>query len=414
MKTIRILGIETSCDDTALALVEATGSLEKPQYKIDKSVISSQLSVHKEYGGVVPGLAKREHSRNLVKVLYETLSLNYGNSKSQETNSKQIPNDKIQNVEEILERYEDLANEFKEKIVPLEKPDIDLIAVTQGPGLEPALWVGINFARALSRLWDIPIIGVDHMEGHIAVILLSENNGISNDQFSISKQAPNSKTQISNKIRFPAVALAISGGHTQLILVRDWLKYELLGETVDDAAGEAFDKVARLLGLGFPGGPEIEKLAQKGNAEAFKFPRPMINSKDYNFSFSGLKTAVRYTVEKMTEDEKTKQTANIAASFQKAVIDSVVSKTAKAAQDHKAKTVILAGGVAANKTLRENFEKEIPIKVPGTSVIFPGIKLSTDNAVMIAAAGYLRHLAGEKSDWKNMEAESGKLITENF
>ncbi|MDP4010405.1 MAG: tRNA (adenosine(37)-N6)-threonylcarbamoyltransferase complex transferase subunit TsaD, partial [Candidatus Spechtbacteria bacterium] len=298
------------------------------------------------------------------------------------------------NIEKILERYPEMLAEFKEKILPLKKPDTDLITVTQGPGLEPALWVGINFARALSCLWGIPILGVDHMEGHIAVILTGDEK--------------------MSKIEFPAIALAISGGHTQLILVKDWLEYELLGETVDDAAGEAFDKVARLLGLGFPGGPEIEKLSKKGNPEAFDFPRPMLNSGDYNFSFSGLKTAVRYTLENMSEEEIKKERANIAASFQKAVIDSVTAKTIRAAQNQNAKTIILAGGVAANKTLRDNFEHEASSNMADVSVMFPGIKLSTDNAVMIAAAGYLRYLKEERSGWKNMSAQSGKIITDKF
>lgn len=393
MKTIKVLGIETSCDDTAVALVEARGGFDEPHFKILKNVISSQLSVHKEYGGVVPGLAKREHSRNLVKVFYKTLSLNYGISNDQIPISKQAQNSK-KDIEKILERYPEMLSEFKEKILPLKKPDIDLLTVTQGPGLEPALWVGVNFARVLSRLWDIPILGVDHMEGHIAVILTGDEK--------------------MSKIEFPAIALAISGGHTQLILVKDWLKYELLGETVDDAAGEAFDKVARLLGLGFPGGPEIEKLSKKGNPEAFDFPRPMINSGDYNFSFSGLKTAVRYTLENMTEKEREKQKANIAASFQKAVIDSVTAKTIRAAQNENAKTIILAGGVAANKTLRDNFEYEASSNMADVSVMFPGIKLSTDNAVMVAAAGYLRYLKGERSNWKKMSAQSGKIITDKF
>src|SRR3989344_1392992 len=306
---MKILGIETSCDETALAVIEAGGD-RSPHFNVLKNVIASQIDVHKEYGGVVPGLAKREHTKNLIPVLYQILEVKSQKSKVKTTTQ----NSKLKEVEKILERYPEMLEEFKKKITPLEKPNINLIAVTHGPGLEPALWVGVNFARALSALWDIPLIGVDHMEGHIAVNLLQY--GKSKFENPNTKQTPNSKTQITNirmsrirsagsqspefvegrseKLDFPAVALAVSGGHTQLILVKNWMDYELLGETLDDAAGEAFDKVARMLELPFPGGPEIEKLAAKGNPNAIKFPRPMLNQKNYNFSFSGLKTAVLY------------------------------------------------------------------------------------------------------------------------
>ena len=282
---MRILGIETSCDETALALVEANGK-NPPVFNVLKNVISSQIDVHKEYGGVVPSLARREHAKNLIPALYEALELDYKNYKLQITNYKQITNSKFKiqkpnnlksNTYNLLSRYPEMLEEFKKKIVPLPRPNLNLIAVTHGPGLEPALWVGVNFARALSALWDIPLIGVDHMEGHIAVNLLQYGN--SKFETRNTKQTPNSKTQITNirmsrirsagsqspefvegrseKLDFPAVALAVSGGHTQLILVKNWMDYELLGETLDDAAGEAFDKVARMLELPFPGQPKI-------------------------------------------------------------------------------------------------------------------------------------------------------------
>jgi len=407
MKSIKILGIETSCDETALAVVEASGD-KSPRFRVLKNIIASQIDVHKEYGGVVPGLAKREHSRNLIPALYKVLELN--NDKLQNLNAKSISNDKIQNIENILERYPDMLEEFKEKIIPLKKPDIDLIAVTYGPGLEPALWVGVNFARALSAIWDIPLIGVDHMEGHVAVNLLQHGN--SKSETLNSKQIQNHKLQIQNKIQFPAVALAVSGGHTQLILVKDWMNYELLGETQDDAAGEAFDKVARMLDLPFPGGPYIEKLAKEGSADAFDFPRPMEKSMDYNFSFSGLKTAVRYTLDKMTKKEIRTQRANLAASFQEAVTDVLVNKTVKAATQYGAKTVMLAGGVAANQYLKNALGEKLEEKLPNTQYMVPEIKLATDNGVMIAIAGYLRYKNGETGDWKTLRADSNKLITE--
>src|SRR3989344_4282816 len=218
---MKILGIETSCDETALAVIEAGGD-RSPHFNVLKNVIASQIDVHKEYGGVVPGLAKREHTKNLIPVLYQILEVKSQKSKVKTTTQ----NSKLKEVEKILERYPEMLEEFKKKITPLEKPNINLIAVTHGPGLEPALWVGVNFARALSALWDIPLIGVDHMEGHVAVNLLNTDY---------------------SPIKFPAIALAVSGGHTQLILVKNWMEYELLGETLDDAAGEAFDKVARML-----------------------------------------------------------------------------------------------------------------------------------------------------------------------
>ncbi|MDX1607588.1 MAG: tRNA (adenosine(37)-N6)-threonylcarbamoyltransferase complex transferase subunit TsaD [Candidatus Spechtbacterales bacterium] len=381
---MKILGIETSCDDTALALLEAEeGTSKVPSFKMLQNIISSQLEAHAEFGGVVPGLAKREHAKNLIPVLYQILE------ETTEKKQNKTSKDKLKDIEKILERYPKLLEEFKGKVVPLEKPDIDLITVTHGPGLEPALWVGVNFARALAVLWNIPLVGVDHMEGHIAVNLLS-----------------------AEKVEFPALALAVSGGHTQLILVKNWMDYELLGETLDDAAGEAFDKVARMLGLGFPGGPAIEKLAKKGNANAFDFPRPMLKKPNYNFSFSGLKTAVLYTVQKLSKKELEDKKVDLAASFQQAVVDTLVIKSIKAAKDNDIKTFMLAGGVAANTALREQMEAKLKEELPEARFIVPEITLATDNGVMIAIAGYLRHNAGEDSDWRTLEADSTKLITE--
>ncbi|MEX0877684.1 MAG: tRNA (adenosine(37)-N6)-threonylcarbamoyltransferase complex transferase subunit TsaD [Candidatus Spechtbacterales bacterium] len=395
---MRVLGIETSCDDTAIALLEAKRELPSPELKLLKNIVSSQVKMHSEYGGVVPGLAKREHQKNLIPVLFEALELN--SMKHETGNMKQAQ--KIKNIEKILERYDDLLEEFKEKVVPIEKPAVDLIAVTHGPGLEPALWVGVNFARALSALWDIPIIGVDHMEGHIAVNLLQ----CGNSKFKIQ----NSK--LAREIEFPAISLAVSGGHTQLILIKNWMDYEILGETLDDAAGEAFDKVARLIGLGFPGGPEIEKIAKKGDPKAFDFPRPIMNRPDYNFSFSGLKTAVMYKVKEMTEKEIKSRQADIAASFQQAAIDTLVKKSIKAAKAHNIKTFMLAGGVAANTALREQMKEALKKELPEAQFMVPEIKLATDNGAMIAVAGYMRYKAGQKSNWHTLKADSSKLITE--
>jgi N6-L-threonylcarbamoyladenine synthase len=264
---------------------------------------------------------------------------------------------------------------------------IDLIAVTYGPGLEPALWAGINFAKELSQRWGIPLLGVDHMEGHIAANFLS------------------GKT-----VKFPAVVLAVSGGHTQLILVRDINKYKLLGETLDDAAGEAFDKVARMLGLSFPGGPEIAKSARGGNPKAFDFPRPMAHSKDYNFSFSGLKTAVLYKLKQLNNGTIEQYAPDIAASFQQAAIDVLISKTIRAAKEHKAKTVMLAGGVAANKELREQLGEKIKREIPHTAYAIPHTRLATDNAAMIAAAAYFHRNKATLTRWKTLSARGNLKI----
>ncbi len=356
---MKILAIETSCDDTCVAVVRARERSGKkmPRFDILSNIISSQTKIHARYGGVVPSLAKRAHQENLLSVLKEAL---------REAGMSEV-----------------------------KKPKIDLIAVTHGPGLEPALWAGVNFARALSYWWEIPLLGVDHMEGHIAANFLSEVRG-------------NSKSEGRNpKLLFPAICLAVSGGHTQLILVKDILKYKLLGETVDDAAGEGFDKVARMLGLGFPGGPEIAKAAKGGDPRAFNFPRPMAHSKDYNFSFSGLKTAVLYTVQKFTG---TVPGDDVAASFQQAAVDVLIAKTIKAAKEYKAKTIMLAGGVAANEELRKQLGEKIASELPDTKYQIPDTKLATDNAAMIAAAAYFRRGKATLTRWKTLRANGNLKI----
>lgn len=422
---MKILAIETSCDDTCVAIVEAvskTGT-KMPRFRILANVVSSQTEIHQKYGGVVPSLAKRAHQENLVPVFLRALGeAKLSNPKSQippklaagvsgQANSKQVPNPKLQTVRKILDREPELLNQFLQIVVRLEKPRADLIAVTHGPGLEPALWAGVNFARALSYWWKVPLIGVDHMEGHIAANFLCEKIG----------GMSNAKCQMS-KVQFPAICLAVSGGHTQLILVRDILKYKLLGETVDDAAGEGFDKVARLIGLGFPGGPEIARLATGGNPKAFDFPRPMLYTKNYNFSFSGLKTAVLYAVKNLLGlginelkefnpkrlDKKTK--ADIAASFEQAVVDVLIAKTIRAAKEYKAKTILLAGGVAANEELRKQLGEKILKELPVTRYSLPATHLATDNAAMIAAAAYFRKNRGTLTRWKTLKADGSLKI----
>jgi len=266
-----------------------------------------------------------------------------------------------------------------------------MIAVTVGPGLEPALWAGIEFAKKLGEELDVPVLGANHLEGHLYSFLLAQ-------------KAVNSKSQASKpkrlkfgswSLKFPSIALIVSGGHTTLLLLKDLKTRKKLGETRDDAVGEAFDKVARILGLPYPGGPEIEKLAKRGRADAIEFPRPMLNQKNYDFSFSGLKTAVLY----YTRDHELLPTnysllTNVAASFQKAAIDVLVAKTMRAVSEYNAKSMILCGGVAANKALRAALKRES--EKLNARFLAPDPQFNTDNAAMIAVAGYINYLRGKK------------------
>lgn len=347
-----ILGIETSCDETGIALVEAKGGLRAPRFKVLKNFVASQIKIHAPFGGVVPNLAKREHLKNLPLLLKKLT-----------------------------------ANELKA---------IKLISVTVGPGLEPALWTGINFAQELcSKLKasaesglasggknpKLKIVGANHLEGHLYSFLL-----------------PNSYSNILKNIRirnlFPAIALIVSGGHTILLLMESFSKWKKLGETRDDAAGEAFDKVARMLNLPYPGGPEIEKFAHKGNSDVIPLPRPMMTQKNYDFSFSGLKTSALYHL----RDNPKANKADVAASFQKAAIEVLVAKTIRAAKEFDAGSVLLSGGVAANKSLRKNL-RAAANKI-GARFLVPDFKYNLDNAAMIAVAGYFANL--RKKNYKLM------------
>ncbi len=314
---MKTLAIETSCDETALALVDAKGQGENSEFKILAEAIASQIKIHRPFGGVVPHLAKREHEKNLPIML-----------------------------EEIKSRVNDFAP--------------DQIAVTVGPGLEPALWPGINFAQELAEKMKLPLIGINHLEGHV-----------------FSNWLENKKA-----IEFPAVVLVISGGHTILLLMESINQWKKLGETRDDAIGEAFDKVARMLELPYPGGPEIEKLAHEGDPKSIKFPRPMINDKNYDFSFSGLKTSVLYRLKDHQDDK-----ADVSASFQAAAFDVLSKKTLKAVGEFGAKSILLCGGVAANRTLQNRFSKMA--EEEGLDFSVPQLKYNTDNGVMIAVAAHL-------------------------
>ena len=323
---MRILGIESSCDETAAAVVE-NGRV------IESSVIASQVDLHAQFGGVYPELASREH----VKAVYAT-------------------------VNEALQQAH------------MGITDLDGIAVTRGPGLAGSLVVGVNLAKGLALAADLPIVGVNHLEGHLYSAWLYAAG---------SNPTPEPK--------FPLVALLVSGGHTELVLMRDHLQYQMLGGTSDDAAGEAFDKVARLLELPYPGGPSIQKSAMEGNPRAFNFPKARL-SEPWNFSFSGLKTAVLRTVEEFKSAKKPLPTADIAASFQAAVVGALYEKTIAAAREFGVREIIVAGGVSANKALREAFRSQTDYRVH-----IPHISLCTDNAAMIAGAGYRHFIADDLS-----------------
>src|SRR3989344_6027533 len=389
---MRILSIETSCDETAISVVQAEGDLESPSFKILGNALFSQTDIHKEYGGDYPMLAKREHAKNLPILLNETLKQVGSNFKFQISNFKRNSNtdysEKLWNeIREILSRegglYEELKNNFEE----IKKPDIDIIGVTSGPGLEPALWVGVNFATALGKLWGIPVIPINHMEGHIASVLLDKT-----EEFKIL----NLKFK-NNSIQFPALALLISGGHTQLVKMEDWGKYEILGETLDDAVGEAFDKVARMLQLPYPGGPQISRLAEQARAEntpkIAKFPRPMIHSDNLNFSFSGLKTSVLYYLRDNfgNNNPSNVEKTDIAREFEDSVVDVLLNKTKKGLDQTGAKTLIIAGGVIANKKIRSVF-LELEKEHQNLIVKIPTNLLATDNSLMIAGATYFNIL----------------------
>ena len=406
-----ILSIETSCDETAVSIVEAAGDFPNIRYKVLGNALSSQTEIHREYGGVYPSLAKREHALTLVPLLEKALR----EAKLQDLPHASLFPEQKEKIQDTLHREPGLANNVFTLYETHSTPQIDLIAVTGGPGLEPALWVGINFAKALSYLWNIPVISVDHMEGHIFSSLLKEKT---EKEFSIFN------------FQFPALALLISGGHTEFVLIRGWQDYKVIGETRDDAAGEAFDKVARMLGLPYPGGPEISKLAkiarEEGMTPSVSLPRPMLGSEDFDFSFSGLKTSVLYYLkDKKITPELTPSTAvpymakpsgyrpsgiklELALEFENAVTEVLITKTTKAIDKYGIKTLILGGGVSANAHLRQSFQKVIKGVHPGTMLCLPKPALTTDNAVMIAVAGHLNTVIGKKTTPPEMIVAEGK------
>jgi len=372
-----ILAIETSCDETGISFINAEQARNGWKVEVKANELLSQIKTHAQYGGVFPMLAKREHAKNLIPLLKNALA------KANLIYKEIGANLNTREISRILEREPDLFKLFMEYIPTINSPKIDAITVTYGPGLEPALWVGINFAKALSSAWNIPIIPANHMEGHIISALLTQDE-FSKSTFQVSKPA------------FPALALLISGGHTELILMEEWGRYRMIGRTRDDAVGEAFDKVARILGLPYPGGPEISRLADlwrensrfsaymKDNHELLKLPRPMINSDDFDFSFSGLKTAVLYKIKKIPAPSKEIVSA-IAVEFENAATEVLVAKARKAIEHFNVRTLIISGGVSANNFIRKSFA-ELGVEMD-VAVLIPPPALATDNAIMIALAG---------------------------
>lgn len=342
-RTMKLLSIESSCDDTGISIFEINGGVQSASFKVLANNTNSQINIHIPYGGVFPALAKREHAKNLPILLEASL----------------------------------LQSKLKTK----EKP-VDAIAVTYGPGLEMCLWEGITFAKNLAKKWNVPLIPTNHMEGHVLSVF-----GKDKGKFTIPK------------VKTPMLALLVSGGHTQLVLMKKWMQYEIIGESLDDAVGEAFDKVARTLGLPYPGGPQISRLAEelrkKGKQSSFTLPRPMIHAKNFNFSFSGLKTAVLYLVRDLGGLEKIspKVKAEIALEFENAAIECLTHKTRKVIEKYGIKTLAVGGGVAANQHLRNEMKKLTGTKI---KLLFPTQALSTDNSLMIGIAGYLNYTKNKK------------------
>lgn len=344
---MRILAIETSCDETAAAVLEVKSS----SFKLISNVVSSQVKIHAKFGGIVPEVAARKQMEMILPIISEALNF--------------LPDKKIKN----------------------KLKDIDYLAVTQGPGLITSLTVGLETAKTLALVLDKPLILINHLEGHMLASLLKyENNFI-----------------IKNKIIYPALALVVSGGHTMLVLMKKENHYKIVGETLDDAVGEAYDKVAQILNLGYPGGPAIDRLAIQGLANKFNLPRPMIKSADLNFSFSGLKTAVLYLTQDLKNKNKLNEqiTKDICLEFQTATIDVLLSKTITALKKFKPKTFLLGGGVAASQALRQKLNEKISKEFPQIKIFIPEIKFTGDNAAMVALAGYYK--INKKSKIKNIK-----------
>ena len=375
-----ILGIETSCDETAAAVVEGRGH----NLKVLSNVVASQIEIHKKYGGVVPEVAAREHVLNILPVVNEALEKAGVNPLNPPLQGGQNARAPLQKGGRGVKR-------------------LDAIAVTVGPGLVTSLIVGAETAKTLAYAWRVPVVAVNHIEGHICANF-------------ITPLTPLVRGEKKNKIKFPAVVLTVSGGHTMLVLMSGHGKYKVLGETRADAAGEAFDKAAQLLGLGYPGGPAMAACAAKFKQSitplipplsgGIKLPRPMIRDRNFDFSFSGLKTALFYALRR--DRGWRERIPEYAAEFQKAAVEALVAKTIKAAKAFKCRTVMLAGGVEANLELRRELAVAVKESLAGVELAIPELKYCTDNAAMIAAAGYFRARKKDFTPWQKLKTEPNK------
>lgn len=399
-ETSKILAIETSCDDTCAAVIESLAS-EKiakdplgAELTILSNIVSSQTKLHEKYGGVFPSLAKREHQKNLAPVTAEAIAKS---KVKKEKSSKEGVAKKIEGLKKIFREENDFFLSAADFLKKTGKPEVQAIAVTAGPGLEPSLWQGINFAKAMSFWWDLPLVPVNHVEGHIVANFIKRKEKLA-----------------AERDLFPAVCLVASGGHTQLVLMDGIGKYKTIGESRDDAAGECFDKTARILGLGYPGGPAIAKAAKRSESQdhdvKIKMPRPMMFTKDYDFSFSGLKTAVLYDFKKRPEKiQKSKKYINaMAHEIQESIVEVMVYKTLKAARSIQAKSIITGGGVTANERLKSRFRSEIAKLYIQPNFLVPAADLSADNAAMIGTAAFFN--PGKTIGWKKLEADANLRI----
>jgi N6-L-threonylcarbamoyladenine synthase len=388
---MKILSIETSCDETGLSVLEQKE--HGGEIVLLGNALASQIALHAQYGGVFPAMAKRAHAEKIVPLLKAACA----DAQLLRAEGSNLGTENKDHILAICTHEDEMVQNFVELFNTYEKPDIDYIAVTVGPGLEPALWVGINAAKVLSTVWNIPVIPVNHMEGHVVTAAVTE----------VDK-----KIYTFRDLEFPLLALLVSGGHTELVLTKSYGDYEKIGQTRDDAVGEAFDKVARMIGLPYPGGPAVSKLAKEfrasssaspssratadeaGSSNTFVLPRPMLHSGDYDFSFSGLKTAMLYTIRDLTDNNSRELTdeekSALACAFEDAAIEVLIKKTLRAAEEFHTQTIVVGGGVAGNSYLREQLLSHLATRSLGIVALFPEQWLATDNAVMIGLAAFAR------------------------
>lgn len=400
---MKILSIETSCDETGISILSS--SENEQAISLLGNALASQIDLHAQYGGVFPAMAKRAHAQKIVPLMKsalegagllipQTSTSNEGGSLTPHSSAaaNKLGSAARETILSICTREDEMVSYFVDLFNTYEKPDIDYIAVTVGPGLEPALWVGINAAKVLAAVWNIPVIPINHMEGHVVTAAVTEQSSSSQKEY------------LFQDLQFPLLALLVSGGHTELVLVNNYGDYKKIGQTRDDAVGEAFDKVARMLGLPYPGGPAVSKLAKEFRAsnapQPFEMPRPMLHSGDYDFSFSGIKTAMLYTIRDLVKDRPTPESGStvlttneilsLACAFEDAVFDVIIKKTLRAAEEFHVQTIVVGGGVAGNTYLREQLVKQLGAQLPTITALFPEPWLATDNAVMIGLAAFAR------------------------